>query len=109
MSLKKTIQPGWSMLAEAADGYAAAGAGRFNGLHIVVSWGGGWDHVSVGRRGSPPTWDAMAEVKACLFEDEDCVIEYHPPRSKYVNNHPNVLHLWRPRAGEIPMPPREFV
>ena len=84
-------------------------------LRIVVagenSWktdameGEPWDHVSVSRIDKVPTWEEMCYVKELFFDDTECVIQYHPPKSVYVNNHPNVLHLWRPCLSAIPMPP----
>ena len=31
-----------------------------------------------------------------IWEDEDFVIQVHPPKSLHVNLMPNCLHLWRP-------------
>jgi hypothetical protein len=73
-------------------------------VRVIASDGMGWEHVSVSRKDRPPLWDEMCQVKALFWGDEDCVIEYHPPRSQYVNNHPNCLHLWRPIGIELPMP-----
>lgn len=41
-----------------------------------------------------------------FWDEDDCVVQFHPPRREYVNNHPNCLHLWRPVDGnmQIPMP-----
>jgi hypothetical protein len=36
--------------------------------------------------------------------EEDCVVQYHPPKSQYVNNHPFCLHLWRPIDHQLPAP-----
>ena len=75
-----------------------------------------WEHVSVhayskfGReKQRTPNWNEMAYVKRLCWDDEDVVIQYHPRKSEYVNNHPHVLHLWRPRNAEIPTPPPELV
>lgn len=58
---------------------------------------GGWEHVSVSpcnrKRATPPTWAEMCEIKHMFFEDEEAVVQYHPPKSEYVNNHPYCLHL----------------
>lgn len=87
---------------------------RIGNRHIlaIASNGGGWEHVSVSiRQGNncpTPTWDEMCYVKSLFWDDEDCVIEYHPPKSQYVNNF-NCLHLWRPTDRAIPMPPSIFV
>jgi hypothetical protein len=68
-----------------------------------------WEHVSVhvfnGRRTYTPTWIEMCQVKDLFWDAEDLVIQFHPRASEYVNNHPNVLHLWRPIGVEIPTPP----
>lgn len=73
---------------------------------IIWSWGMDWEHVSVSPiDGSMPTWDDMCFIKDMFWEAEDCVVQYHPPKSQYVNNMPNCLHLWKPADAEIPMPP----
>lgn len=78
-------------------------------LRIIASDGFGWEHVSVSRRDRCPTWDEMCQIKALFWDEDDCVIQYHPPRSEYVNNHPNCLHLWRPIGVLLPMPPSIMV
>ena len=78
-------------------------------LRIIASNGMGWEHVSVSRRDRCPTWDEMCQIKALFWDEDDCVIQYHPPRSEYVNNHPNCLHLWRPIGVSLPMPPSIMV
>lgn len=77
--------------------------------HIIASSGFGWEHVSVSRRDRCPTWDEMCLVKALFWDDDDCVIQHHPPCSEYVNNHPYCLHLWRPIDVSLPMPPSILV
>lgn len=66
----------------------------------------GWDHVSIvpANRDRAPTWEEMCFVKSLFWDDEEAVMQLHPPRSQWVNNHPNCLHLWRPVHLEIPMP-----
>jgi hypothetical protein len=51
----------------------------------------------------------MAYVKDLCWDAEDVVMQLHPRKSEYVNNHPHVLHLWRPVDVEIPTPPSIFV
>ena len=72
-----------------------------------------WEHVSVHARESGavrlPTWDEMCAVKALFWDAEDCVVQFHPPRSQYVNRHPHVLHLWRSLNYRQPLPPKELV
>lgn len=78
-------------------------------LSVIASDGMGWEHVSVhawdGSQTLTPYWDEMAYIKKLFWDDEDVVIQYHPAKSHYVNNHQNVLHLWRPAELEIPTPP----
>jgi hypothetical protein len=88
-------------------------------LHVIVAssrdWikdglpGRPWEHVSVSARTRCPTWSEMCWVKELFWGDEECVIQFHPPRSTYVDFHPFVLHLWRPVGVEIPRPPTECV
>ena len=87
-------------------------AGR--SFFVIVSNGGGWDHVSVTpcseKRKTCPTWEEMCKIKDMFFDPEEIVVQYHPPKSRYVNRHPYCLHLWRPNNGEsIITPPTEFV
>jgi hypothetical protein len=110
-------EPGWRLSLICSDGTEAPD---------VPEWQ--WEHVSVhayrtrqvdvvgllGRAESvpkmrTPNWREMAYVKALCWDDEDVVIQFHPRKSEYVNNHPHVLHLWRPRLVEIPTPPPELV
>jgi hypothetical protein len=72
--------------------------------YVIASDGAGWEHVSVSRRDRCPTWDEMCQVKAMFWCEEDCVVQYHPPKSQYVNNHPFCLHLWRPIDHQLPAP-----
>lgn len=69
-----------------------------------------WEHVSLRARypsgkERTPSWSEMCFVKDLFWDEEECVIQYHPPRSEYVNNHPFVLHLWKPTRAQIPLPP----
>ncbi len=82
-------------IATDADGYAELGLA-----------GPAWEHVSVSvpKRTRVPNWREMCYVKEAFWDDEDCVVQFHPPRSDYVNYHPYVLHLWRPVGVELPRP-----
>lgn len=73
-------------------------------VFVIASDAMGWEHVSVSRRDRCPTWDEMCQVKTLFWDGDDCVVQYHPPESEYVNNHPNCLHLWRPIGVALPMP-----
>lgn len=80
---------------------------------VIASNGGGWEHVSVSpwsdSRKACPTWDEMCEIKDMFFDPDERVVQYHPPKSEYINMHPYCLHLWRPTTVEMPFPPSIFV
>lgn len=118
-------EPGWRLKLICSDG---------SGAPHIEAWQ--WEHVSVhayrggdveshihhsfleGTRpyttGRPlqqrtPSWKEMAYVKRLCWDAEDVVVQFHPRESEYVNCHPHVLHLWRPRCAVIPTPPPELV
>jgi hypothetical protein len=78
-------------------------------LRIVASDIGEWEHVSVSTKTRCPTWDEMCDIKALFWEDEETVMQLHPPKSQHISNMPFCLHLWRPKALEIPLPPSIMV
>jgi hypothetical protein len=104
-------EPGWRLAIIASDGTEDIG----------VPEALGWEHVSVHayRPGSQrprsvttkpdlvrtPAWKEMVYVKDLFWDAEDVVMQLHPKRSEYINQHPKVLHLWRSRLREIPTPP----
>lgn len=82
-------------------------------LIVIASDGRGWEHVSVramkGNGDHVPYWDEMCFIKDTFWDDEDVVMQLHPKKSEYVNNHRSVLHLWRPIGQTIPTPPSILV
>jgi len=78
-------------------------------LRIIVSDGMGWDHVSVSLPNRCPNWKEMCFIKELFFEDEETVVQYHPKKSEYINNHPYCLHLWRKQDQEMFLPPSFMV
>lgn len=82
-----------------------------NGKYLLVmavdGAGTGWDHVSVSGRGTP-SWDEMCMIKDLFWEPEEVVVQFHPPKSEYVNLAKTCLHLWSYK-GEMPRPPKHFV
>jgi len=94
--------------------YTDEGTGECVVLWIIASDGAGWEHVSlhtetVAGETVTPTWDEMCFVKDTFWQEEDCVVQFHPPKSEYVNMHPHVLHLWRPAGRNIDTPPSILV
>lgn len=82
---------------------------------VIASDGCGWEHVSVhmfkagGHDQRTPTWAEMCHVKDAFWEPEDTVMQLHPPKSEYVNQHEHTLHLWRPTDGAVPLPNKWLV
>jgi len=64
-------------------------------LLIQASDGGGWEHVSVSRPDSTPSWEEMSFIKSLFWSDDDFVVQMHPPKADHINNHNHCLHLWR--------------
>jgi len=69
----------------------------------------GWEHVSVSLDRRIPNWIEMSFVKKLFWADDECVVQFHPPKSSYINVHPNCLHLWRHRSLAFPQPPTNLI
>lgn len=72
---------------------------------VIASDQGGWEHVSASLPARCPTWEEMCLIKDLFWDESDCVVQYHPSKKDYVNNHPYCLHLWRPTDAVMPTPP----
>lgn len=113
------MKPNWELInkSRVRGGYfSSSDDDGFNGafmlwlnrlpITVVASDGMGWFHCSVSVQGSdiPPSWSVMCQVKEIFFGDDEWVVQYHPPKSANVNNHPGCLHLWRPIGQTFPLP-----
>ena len=78
-------------------------------LNVIASDGEGWDHVSVSLKNRCPNWEEMSYIKNLFFDEQECVMQLHPPKSDYINVHPYCLHLWKPQTSELPRPPKYMV
>lgn len=67
-----------------------------------------WEHVSASMGNRCPNWEEMCFIKSLFWDDEECVVQYHPPKSDYVNMAKTCLHLWKYK-GEMPRPPKIMV
>ncbi len=95
-----------------SDGFIGVmGDLKLNGMyfHFICSNGENWEHVSISTQTRCPTWNEMSFFKNLFWPETECVMELHPPKSEYVNNHKYCLHLWRPLEVEIPLPPTVLV
>jgi len=78
-------------------------------MNIIISDGGDWEHVSVNMENRCPNWPEMCWVKSLFWDDEETVMQLHPPKSEWVSNMSNCLHLWRPLKATMPRPPNIMV
>lgn len=98
--------------------FASSPADGFNGffclvicgerVKVIASDGMGWQHVSVSKEDQPnrvPHWGIMCEVKNLFWGEDEWVVQFHPAKADYVNNHRGCLHLWRPTDEKMPTPP----
>ena len=81
----------------------------------IAAIGEGFEHVSVslgnkkGGINRCPTWNEMCEIKDLFWDEDDCVMQLHPPQEDWISNHDYCLHLWRPIGQEIPRPHHSLV
>lgn len=68
-----------------------------------------WDHVSVSLPGRCPNWPEMSFIKSVFWADDETAFQLHVPAADHLSLHPYCLHLWRPLALRIPLPPSEMV
>jgi hypothetical protein len=78
-------------------------------LNVIASHGLGWDHVSVSLANRCPNWREMCYIKDLFWHEDEVVVQYHPAKKDYVNNHNYCLHMWKPQTEEIPVPPSILV
>lgn len=93
-----------------ADGFNGFFKLQVNGetLRCIARDGYGWQHVSVSKPQNPrcpPRWDHMCAVKELFWGEDVWVVQFHPAKADYVNNHAGCLHLWRPTEQPLPTPP----
>lgn len=79
-----------------------------DGRGVIISgdreWDGNrWIHFSMSYKNRIPTWPELVRCKEELLGDESLAIQVIPPRSKYVNMNPYVLHFFLP-IGHTPVP-----
>lgn len=86
--------------------------GSYN-LSVLATDGKGikpqWEHVSVSLPNRCPNWKEMSYIKNLFWDEEETVIQIHPPKSKYINIHPHCLHLWKNPKQKIILPPGIYV
>src|SRR5262249_28699189 len=106
-TMASPTSPGWLLFVLATDGQTE------DDDSPPGDWG--WEHVSVSCRrpeskpphnsGRVPSWAEMCWIKDLFWDADDTVVQFHPKRSEYVNEHPACLHLWRKVGTEFELPP----
>jgi len=113
--IQKKLRKARGTVIQAGDDGFAVSFPCFNvTLECIVSWGDGWEHASIKVRTAEqktltPNWEQMCFAKRMFFKDSECVVQFHPAKQDYVNNHPDVLHLWRCIETPFIMPPKIMV
>ena len=77
-------------------------------LTVIASDLLGWEHVSVSMGPTSkkcPSWEEMCQVKDLFWDEDVCVVQFHPARREYVNRHQGCLHMWREIGAVVKMPP----
>lgn len=105
MEFQYRTPKGWEAYTRWGDGWAYREAG---GLRVLVDCevkadGNEWVHVSYSRKSWTPTHADTCKVKAA-FLGERYAYAVMPPSDKYVNIHPNCLHLWARADGSAVLP-----
>lgn len=80
-------------------------------FRCIISGYYGWEHLSISliNVDRTPTWSEMCYFKDFFFNEDECLVQYHPAKKDCVNIHPYVLHMWRPLGENIKMPPKYMV
>ena len=80
-----------------------------NRMVFIASWHDGWEHVSVSYKSKDPTWEEMCMIKDIFWDENETVIQFHPPKDEYVNLHPHCLHLWKKIGEKVELPSPDIV
>lgn len=67
---------------------------RGNMFAVIVSKDDGLWHISISHHKRYPTFDEIKEARYKFIPDDVTMAMFFPPRSQYVNVHPNCFHLF---------------
>ena len=65
----------------------------------------GWDHLSVACSGGLPSWRQLEAARRLVADPEEWMMQLHVPPVHAELGIDTALHLWRPHAENIPLPP----
>lgn len=102
------LPPGWALQRRSSDGGWFLYAHHRRPLSAILSVEAHddrlWLHMSVAADGRVPTWHELRGVKDWLLGDVEAYM-VAPPRARYVNINPFVLHLFAPADQDrLPLP-----
>lgn len=100
------LPPAWELIIRSPDG--AKYMSELLNLAAIISCrieadGRPWIHLSVSHRVRVPSWREMRECKELFLGDREAY-SVLPPKARYVNIHPNVLHLFALLDGAPALP-----
>lgn len=107
------IHPSWRLveIAQMPDTTGCFRRGTLQVLFSVMKYDDGriWRHVSaMGRTGRTqfylPTWAELKTVKQDFLGEDAWAVQILPAAAQYVNDNPNVLHLFALLDGSNPLP-----
>lgn len=94
----RLVHPDWRLVQAGEDGEAYQHRRR----PLTLIWsvaeekdGRWWQHLSVSHHDRPPTWVELVEAKEWVMGTDTYAYQVAPPRRFYVNQNPNVLHMFR--------------
>jgi hypothetical protein len=102
----RVLPPAWCEVERDITG--AKYLARSRGLSAIVSCsqeqdGRWWMHLSVSHRNRVPTWQELAWCKDVFIGDREAY-QVLPPKARYINIHPNVLHMFALLDGSAALP-----
>jgi hypothetical protein len=102
----RIILPGWSLVDRSQDGESWV---RTSGQSLIWSVareedGRLWLHISTAYPDRLPKWGELVAAKEWIAGTDRYAYQVIPPRSRYVNQHPFVLHVFVPLEGDPPLP-----
>ena len=61
---------------------------------VLISEDNGLMHLSISRHDRYPEWDEIKNAVYTLLPEEKTYAMYFPPKSQFVNIHPNCFHVY---------------
>jgi hypothetical protein len=65
----------------------------------------GWDHLSVACSAGLPSWRQLEAARRLVANPDEWMMQLHVPPIHSNVGSDSALHLWRPHADNIPLPP----